>query len=247
MIYSLQYLKGRLLVFSKIKNWFHNYWYYYKWPVIIISAFAIIIGICIFQSASKEDYDVSIIYTGPHMFSVKEKESLSNTFEQLMDVDYNGDGKKVADIIDLPAFTDEQIEDALYGVTDDNAIIKYAPYTVDVVRNNFSQLAASSDASICLLDQYWYELLKDANRLCKLEDILGYRPEGLIDDYSIYLSDLDAYKYFDSSLGMLPDDTIVCFKLMSSASAFIGKKDAEKMYDYSKKMLISLFDFEMPS
>lgn len=231
-------------MFSKIKNWFNNYWYYYKWTVIIVTAFVAIILLCIFQSSSKENYDVSVIYTGPHMFETGEKQELSNAFQQIMSSDYNGDKKKIVDIIDMPAYTDEQIKAALGDDPADNDVMKYAQYTVDGVRQNFSNAVFVGDVSICLLDKYWYDILYSANGLVKLEDILGYRNEKQIDDYSIYLKDLDIYEFFDA-FGKLPPDTIVCFRSFPTTSAFTGKKQAEKMYSYSKKLLCEMFEFSL--
>lgn len=231
-------------MFGKIKNWFKNYWYYYKWGVIIAAAFIAIILICVFQSASKEKYDANIIYAGPHIFSVNEKSSISSAFEQIMD-DYNKDGKKVVDIVDMTAFTDEQIKDAIGDSTDDQLLIKYAPYTVDRVKQQFSNVIAG-DGYICLLDQYWYDILKDASALVPLSEVLGYEPENMIDEFSAYLSELDIYSYFDESVGKLPSDTIVCFRVMPTTSAFTGVKEARKMYGYSMELFKAIFAFEAP-
>ena len=231
------------LLFAKIKDWFHNYWYYYKWRVIILSAFLLIGGICIAQCSSKEDYDVSILYTGPHIFEMGEKNSIASSFRQLMDRDYNNDGKKVIDFIDLPAFSDDEIREAIGEDPDDKTLVKYAQYTLVSVQPSFAQIASKGDVSICLLDEYWYKILLDAGHLLDLESALGYKPNCLIDDYSAYLSDLPVYTYFSESIGKLPEDTIICFRKMSVTSAITGKKQAERMYSYSKELLKAIFQF----
>lgn len=231
-------------MFCKIKYWFKNYWYYYKWGVIIGTAFIAIILICVFQSAGKEKYDANIIYVGPHIFAVNEKSSISSALEQIMD-DYNKDGKKVVDIVDMTAFTDEQIRDAIGESPSDELLIKYAPYTVDRVKTQFSNVIAG-DGYICLLDQYWYDILKDASALVPLSEVLGYEPENMLDEYSVLLSDLDLYSYFNESVGRLPSDTIVCFRVMPTTSAFTGVKEARKMYGYSMELFKAMFAFEAP-
>ncbi len=229
-------------MFGKIKYWFKNYWYYYKWGVIIAAAFIIILAICLTQSCSKEKYDVNIVYTGPHFFTVGEKDEITSAFEQLMD-DYNGDGKKVADLHDLTAFTDEQIKEAISAEeTSEESMIKYASYTVDRVKQSFSQVMVS-DGYICLIDKYWYDVLYEANALVPLHEVLGYTPENMIDQYSVYLSDLRIYEFFEGSIGKLPEDTIVCFRVMPATSAFTGKKQAEASYRYSIEMLKAVFAF----
>lgn len=230
-------------MFAKIGNWFKNYWYYYKWPVIIGGAFVIILTVCLVQCAGKEDYDVSIVYTGPHMFEVGEKTALNMAFTQLMDGDVNGDGKKIVDIIDLTAFTDEQINEAIGTDESEATLIKYASYTLDNVKPSFAQVASKGDVSICLVDEYWYNILLEADHLVPLKDILGYSPTNLQDEYSAYLSDLNIYTAFGDSFGKLPEDTLVCFRKMAVTSSFTGKNQADKMYDASKKLLINMFEF----
>ncbi len=228
-------------MFKKIKNWFSNYWYYYKWGVIIVGSIIAILAFCLFQCAAKESYDVKIMYTGPHIFSVNEKDRLASAFEQIMD-DYNGDGKTVADIMDITAFTDDQIRDAVGENPAEELLIKYAPYTVDRVRQNFTS-AISGDGYICLIDKYWFDLLKNNNALVPLAEVLGYLPETSIDEYSVYLRDLKIYSFFTDSVGKLPEDTIVCFRIMPSTSSFIGRKEARKMYDYSMEYFRAIFEF----
>lgn len=229
-------------MFSKISNWFKNYWYYYKWGVIIVGSIIAILAICLVQCATKEKYDVKIMYTGPHFFAVNEKDSLANAFEQIMD-DYNGDGKTVADIMDLSAFTDEQIREAVGENPKEELLIKYAPYTVDRVRQTFTS-AISGDGYVCLIDKYWFDTLRNNNALVKLSDVLGYTPENAIDEYSVYLRDLKIYGFFTDTFGKLPDDTIVCFRVMPTTSSIIGRKEAKKMYGYAMKLFRAMVEFD---
>ena len=231
--------------FKKIATWFENYWYYYKWTVIVIAFFVGVIIFCSVQSGSKEQYDVSILYTGPHFFEVGEKESISSSFSQIMTSDLDGDGKKAVEFIDMPAFTDEQIKDAIGDSTDPVLSVKYAPYSIANVKERFSQQVFTGEASICLLDTYWYEIVKKSDGLVILEDVLGYKPDGLIDPYSVKLSDTEFGKFFGATQ-KLPEDTVICFRRLPTASAITGVKQAEKRYEYSKKLLIDIFAFEAP-
>lgn len=227
---------------SKVKNWFKNYWYYYKWTVIIIVFFAAVIVFCLVNMKGSDSYDVKILYTGPHFFDNGEESGIKNAFAQLMPSDYNGDGKKNVEFVGMPAFTDEQINEAIGGSDDISARLRYAQYTVANVSEAFSQQAFVGDGSICLLDDIWYNRLLENGGLVKLKEILGYKPEYAVDDYSVELSSLCAYGFFEA-IGKLPPETRVCFRTLSTASAFTGRKASEKMYENSKKMFISLFDF----
>lgn len=232
-------------IVKKITYWFKNYWYYYKWTVIISAFFIGVIIFCFAQSANKEKYDVCILYSGPHIFEIEEKNSLESAFLQIMSGDYDENGKKNVQIVDMPSFTDEQLREVLGDGDDPVLIATYAPYAIENMKQNFSQQVFSGDTVICLVDVYWYNILKKADSLVKLEEILGYKPDNLIDDYSAEFSKLDFSKFFDSA-GKLPENTVICFRRMSTASALTGKKAAEKNYENSKKMLIDIFSFENP-
>ncbi len=229
-------------MFAKVKYWFQNYWYYYKWPVILIAFFAAVILFCIVQSESREKADAYILYTGPHMFEVGEKESLQNAFSQIMTTDYDGDGKKTISLVDMPAFSDEEIQEAVGTSEDISLMLKYAPYTYDEVQESFSQQVFAGETVICLLDPYWFSRLKENNGLVPLEEVLGYKPKGMVDEYGVIFSTLDFSQFFDVA-GKLPEDTVICFRRLSTASAFTGQDAAEKNYEQSKAVLRDIFAF----
>lgn len=232
-------------IFKKIGNWFRNYWYYYKWPVVIVGFFAVVIAFCLIQQGKSEPYDVTVLYCGPHIFGIGEKEELENTLEQIMSSDYDGKNGKCVQINDMTAFTDEQMKEALGDEPTASDIMVYSQYSADLIQKNFSQQVFAGDTVICLVDEYWYKILMGANGLVKLEEVLGYRPENLADEYSVRLSDLEYFGFFDAAQ-KLPEDTLICFRRLSTASAFTGKKAAEKNYGYSKTMLRDLFAFKAP-
>ena len=230
---------SKMGIVKKTVNWFKNYWYYYKWPVIIIGFFAIVLIFLLAQTGDTEKYDASILYTGPHVFEVGEKDGIASTFSQVLSKDHDKDGAKRVQLIDMPAFTDEQMKEALGEDPDISLTVQYAPYNVDNVKSGFSNQVTVGEASVCLLDEYWYSLVLDVDGLVKLEEVLGYRPDFLVDDYSCRLGDLEIYKY----LSTLPEDTLVCFRKLSTASAFTGTDAAKERYEHSKELLRDIFTF----
>lgn len=227
---------------SKVKKWFYNYWYYYKWIVIIGAFFIGVITFCLFQSVNRESYDVCILYTGPHIFSVGEKSSFESSFVQIMSEDYDKNGDKSIQVIDLTALTDDQLREIIETSEDPTAAVKYAPYAVDNVKKSFSQQAFSGDSVICILDEYWYNVLLKAEGLEKLEDVLGYKPDNMKDEYSAYFCGLKFSEYFGWSTEF-SEDTVICFRKMSTVQAFYGKDNVEKNYNRSVQMLKDIFSF----
>lgn len=83
---------------EKIKNWFKNYWYYYKIPVFF-GAFFLIAGMSfLIEYITAPKYDLNIIYIGEKNF---EPDALSHTAEVLSKYtpDLNGNGESLASFI----------------------------------------------------------------------------------------------------------------------------------------------------
>ena len=188
---------------AKIKYWFQNYWYYYKWPVILITFFAGVILFCVLQAETREMADTYILYTGPHFFEIGEKDTLENAFSQILTQD--GEGRRTVSIVDMPAFSDEEIREATDGSDDVGLLLKYGSYTYDAVKEGFSRQAFIGETVICLLAPYWFELLKANDGLVPLEEILGYPPNGMVDEYGVTFSKLAFAEFFDVA-GGLPAD-----------------------------------------
>ncbi len=228
---------------KNIKNWFHNYWYYYKWWVIVISFFVIIAVFCTVQFfMHNEKTDVTIAYIGPFFPAAETEKDLSDAISQVMKIDYNGDGKKSASFIITSAFTDEQIIALVGPDAELSEKMKYAQYTVSNVEKKVSNQIFAGDANILLLDDFWYERFKNANALVKIEEITGDISYQIIDEYSVILSETKFGKYFDS-VKSLPEGTRICFRVLPTSTAFIGKKEALKNYENSKQILRDILSF----
>ena len=228
---------------SKIVSWFKNYWYYYKWTVIIAVFFIAVILFCLFNTGDKTEYDVSVLYTGPCLITSDQNKSIGSVFSQIVTHDKNGDGKKNADFISYPAFTYEQIDEAVKNEKDPaQASYKYSPYTVNNVEPDFSKQFMAGVASVCLLDPYWYDIALKSGALMPLSEVLGYTPDGLVDEYSIRFSDLKVSKWFEE-FDVIPDDTVLCFRKVTTAASFTGKDIAQKNYEAGKQFICDLFAF----
>lgn len=230
---------------SRILKWFDNYWYHYKWTTIIVFAFVIFFGIAISQMVNKDEADINVLYAGPHVFSYSEISEVENAFEALMS-DYNGDGKKTANLLDISIMTEEQIltarAEAEANGEDDFFINKQA--MMDAERNFNTQIFAG-ESIICLLDPYWYNEVKVASGFMPLKDVIGYKPENALDDYGICLKDTDFGKYF-TAFQYMPDDTVLAIRRISTTSIFKGVKSEEERHKWHVEMLNALLDFDLP-
>lgn len=229
---------------TKAGKWIDNFWYHYKWEVLIAACIIVILAVLIPQFIQREEYDVSVMFTGPAFLDADQNAAIESAFRQIAKSDdgQNGTTKKVQ-LIDMTAFTSKQAKELV-----DSGKYSYnilSPYTENNISNSFQTQIFAGEASICLFDKYWYDIVKNENGFVPLNEVLGYTPDNTIDEYSIYLKDTEFGEYF-SALDALPDDTILCMRRMTTASAFLGKSKTEASYERSKQLFNSIFEFKLP-
>ncbi len=228
---------------KKLLSWFGNYWYYYKWRVIFAAFFIVAVGIMISQMVGKVEYDVNILYAGPHIYQLGEKEKTEEIFRGLMPKDYNGDGKKTVLLANMTIMTNEQIKEALEKVQKDGATVMLNQYSSAQMDKAFTHEIFAGESVICLLDPLKYEQVKEKSGFLPLSEAIGYKPDNAIDDYGIKFSDTAVGVYFDL-FKELPEDTILCVRHMSTASVFTGAKKVKEKYAYSLDFFKHLVEFK---
>ena len=73
------------------KAWWEHYWTYYKWHTIITLFIVVCITSAVYQSVTKEKYDITLAYAGYNAFSEESIEEISDKLSPLCeDVDENG-------------------------------------------------------------------------------------------------------------------------------------------------------------
>lgn len=222
-----------------------NFWYYYKWHTIIGIFVLILAVVLITQLTGRESYDMQVLYAGPHIFKTGEKESIESAFSQLLKRDYNGDGKKNCDLMNITIMTDSQLKEAMESADNVQSMVLYNTYSEDNVRSSLTQEVAAGEHVICLFDPVWYQMVADLDGFVPLSDVLGYVPEGAADPYSIRLCDTDFAQYFDA-FSVLPEDTILCMRRIASTIVFTGVKKAEARYEDHRDILKAVFSFRLP-
>lgn len=228
---------------QKIRKWLENYWYHYKWTTIVVAFFVIVLGIGIFQMATKEEYDLDVLYTGPEMLTVEEKRDLANAFSSVMSKDFNEDGTKSVLINDITILSDEQIAEKEAEAKAESDSLYYDYSNREDAISRVSTLISTGETVICLMDEYMYEKYASQNAFQKLEDVLGEKPEYAIDDCAVYLSDTPFGKYFSACMA-LPADTILCVRKPSVISNG-NKSKAEEHYDFAVETFRALFEFSV--
>ncbi len=226
---------------NKIRSWLDNFWYHYKWHCIVGLFIIVFLVVSIGQMANKEKVDAYIMYAGPTAFTASEIYEMQDAFESVMP-DLNGDGKKIAQFIDITVLTDAQIEENRKKAEAEGLEYKPDMEYIANARQKFKLQLAAGDAYLLLLDPQMYAQDYEIGMYMKLEE-LGITSEHAYDDSSIKFKETD-YGKFLPVFEKLPDDTLLCFRMMNVTAQARGEKE-QKKYDDQLTLMKNMLDFSM--
>lgn len=228
-------------------KWLENYWYHYKWHTLIVAFFVIMLTVMGVQMCSRERDDIYIIYAGPEIISDDRRGQISDAFQQMLEVDYDGNGKKTVDFMDLILMNHDELKQA-YADGANQYFLNEG--TVEQAKETLSVQAMAGDYVIFLIGKEWYKSLHNASAFVtftELEEMGMKLPSGAkkYDDCSYYLNSLDFSEFFSCFEGF-PDDTLVCVRRMTTAASIKGKKKTEKHYNNHIEYYEDILNFVLP-
>ena len=213
-----------------------NFWYHYKWHVIVTAFLLLVVGMIVTSLLEKDEPDTLIYYGGPAYFSEDAVGSVERAFEQLMALDFNGDGKKIAQLITTTVLSGDQIATKVMDAREEGELLFMGDLTAS--DSEYRQEILYGQGIICLLDYAHFEESKERfQRFDKLFD-KNDLPEGMFEDgKGIFLKDTAFGKYFEVFDG-LPDDTVLCIKIQP-----IHIEDDK--YENAKNILRAALEFDL--
>ena len=235
---------GEIRVENRFTRWLDNYWYHYKWHTVIGAFVLIVVLICTLQMCTKEKTDVNILYAGSYSFVESGGTELSSAIGAVMPKDYNGDGRKQVGISSLYVLSEEQIKalrQELIESGEENPLINTGYYAQEL--NKFYQLLQTGEYSICLMEAWIYETVRENGAFLPLSEALGSKPEAAYDDYTVRLSDTDFGRYFTAAAEM-PADTLIGFRRQGSLTSLMNRERAEKTYAQALETFRAIMNFE---
>lgn len=217
-----------------------NFWFYNKWKVLIGAFVVLVLGVCIWQSCTKESYDATLMYAGPcEDINIKATfNGIQSAFNYILPEDNNGDGEKSCDIITLIIYSDEQIREIQDRAASDSRKVFVNTELNTQELQKFDQLIIAGEYSVCLLDPSLYARVKKAGGFRKLSNVLGYTPENARDEYSLNFMDTEFAWYYDV-FKALPADTVLCLRTQST----FGGQKADSAYDVSTAFFKQIIEF----
>ncbi len=230
---------------EKLKKWFDNYWYHYKWPTILAAVAVLFISVSVAQCASRVINDALILYAGPLDMTPNEKAAIEKAVSSVLPYDKTGDGELLCELTDITILTDEQIlaykkEAAEYGES-----VYVNMQNINTARNAFVSEMFAGESVVCIVDPGQYESILKQGGWRPIADILGYTPDSAYDSYGIEFAKTKFYKYF-TACHIIPDDSIICVKQPSVISEFKPEEARDENFVFGEQLFKSIVEFEYP-
>lgn len=199
-----------------------NFWFYNKWKVIfgIFILFAVIV--CVAQCATREDYDVSVLYGGAFSSADTRVPDMESSLNSVND---GGVGLSIMEIYD---------KDYVANNPDKvNASTNSQNY------DSLCQLITTGEYSVLILDKWIYDEIHANLGMRSVKDVCGeawISNDALYDEYAVYFKKTDFYKRYSSTFGGLSDDCVICLCIYSPYKATVGCSGSSGDDDYQKSV-----------
>mgnify|MGYP007111698172 CR=1 FL=1 len=236
-----EYTEG-IKVSGGFLTWLDNYWYHYKWPMVVVCFFLIVGLICGLQMCNRENEDLILLYSGSAALSAQEVSDICEIIAGIVNEDFDGDGNKKFAMSKYNVLSEEQIrEEKKKTDASGNPIFVDTSYYSSQASSYYTYIQ-TGESSVAFLEPWLYEsLIEDPEkaRLQKLSDVLGYVPDSAYGEYGIRLGDTDLYRDYGVIRNM-PADTVIClFQPLWKG----GKSSKEEFYAREKKTFIAIVEY----
>lgn len=235
---------GEIVVSNRFVKWWDNFWYHYKWTVIVIAFFLLVFIVCFAQCSQRTLSDTYVTFSGGVVLSEEESTAISQVFGGLTKTEE--ESAQSVGLRSYAFFSEEELRtlytDPETGNFDNAGYNRAKQANVD----RFSSLQdymMTGECSIWFLSPTVYAELDIKNDIgVALETTFGNRPASAYDDYAIRLGDTELYRYYEA-LQVLPEDTLVVL----SASFVFGASADEGQYARVKELYRAIVEFKAPN
>lgn len=209
---------GDIVAASPVLRRLDNFWYHYKWTVIVVAFFVTVGVVMLVQMINKPRYDTSVAFGSPYLMTNEERASFENLLNTVCPEDFDGNGEKSVNLVVYHIYSKEEIEseeEAFAAMTDENG--ETDNFQINIKFNqdeysNFQHFVMTGETSVCFLSPYLYDSLLQGGRLKPLSEIYteGTLPAGArADGCGIDLRETDFYTYHPAAQ-VMPENTILC-------------------------------------
>ncbi len=235
---------GKIAIKNPVFKWLDNFWYHYKWTVLIVAFFVITFAFCFSQCTQRRVSDSYITFVGGYTPQLEEIAAIEQIFYQ---IHQQTDVQKATSVgfSSYPFYTEGELK-ALYTNPETGEVDTYgfalAKQSNKDRYDSFSSYMMTGECSIWLVSNYIYENKFRESMAVELSKNFDVLPSSAYDEYAIRLGDTELYQYYDA-LQVLPEDTLI---VLSPAFAVYGAASNEARYKAVVELYRSIVNFQAP-
>lgn len=223
---------------SDFKKKIDNYFYHYKWHTII-GAFLVFVVIWVaITSIGKNTEQVYVGYIGEYSYSNEQHREKSEKLTSMI-----GDvlGKDIL-IEYSPLFyiTDEQIKVEKEKAESKGEQYVYYPERIKKNYDSFVSELEMGDIGVWFVSMEVYERM-DKSRLMRVEDILGYSPDSVYDEYAIDCSKIDFPHQFARETSF---NTLLILRGNRDWSSMFSEKEMMAELELDKTLFKAIIEYK---
>ncbi len=233
---------------SAFLKWLDNLWYHYKWPIIVGAFILFTLVVCLVQCSSREKYDLNITFAGAKILNNTEQDGLRASLESVIPSDFDGDGKRTAQLVTYGIFTEDDLKQLYTAVNSEgDAVVDHFAYnnarkqSIDE-GNAFATFVKTGECAVWFVSPYVYETYHMSQISTPLQEVFGMVPDSAADEYAVRLSETDFYQYY-SAARVLPENTLV----LLTRNYVYGKTSDEDSYVFYTEMFRAIINFKDPN
>lgn len=248
---------GEIVVQNRFVKWLDNFWYHYKWTVIVVGFFLLVFVVCFSQCVQKVDINIPVVYAGGYQsvdaerlsWTEDDRKAIKDVLSALHRKSGGEEGKNVG-FLTYNIYTEEELRIMATEMPDEEGESeKFSPYAFNAAKQNnlaefdgFVNYMGTGECSIWLLSEYVYTEKRISERAMPLSELWGEEiPEGAYDAYAIRLGDTELYRYYEA-LHVLPEDTLIVL----TRGWIMGASSDEKTYESYENLYRAMVSFKAP-
>ncbi len=227
---------------SKLLRKLDNFWYHYKWTVIVVAFFVSVGVVCLVQFFTRPEYDTSIVMTTSYRMNSAEYSEFEKLIQTLLPSDFNGDGEKRVNVIVYQYYSPAEIEaeEEAAAERETDSFVYNSQYNNSEL-SAFTNLTMTGEVSVCIVSPDVYARLLEKDRLLPLSTLYAddAMPDGVrADGKGIDLRFTDFYRA-NACVSVLPDTSILCL-LRPTVS---GNSSQDENYEMEKSFFCAIAEF----
>ena len=236
---------GEIVIRNRLFTWLDNFWYHYKWHVIVVAFFVLVSAICFVQCGTKNKTDATVTFAGGYTLTPEERTQILDVLAAIAPEKADGTGRMSLALNTYSIYTEEELKTA-YTDPNTNTLSSYAYNNAKQVNadhyKTFSTYVMTGEGAVWLVSEYVYQSQGLDTRAMPLKELFGDDlPQGAYDACAIRLADTELYRYYDA-LKILPEDTLILFP----RSTFMGASSDKETYAEFERVYRAIVEFRVP-